>query len=113
MFEPFIDGLIDEITTILKKSKKTFGIGGIGKLGWEVTPTPECLINEHIRLNSSGVILSRSFKGNFDEKKMFRFEQELSNSVKDFRDYEKFAKSLNQQQLLKSYLRMKKDIKKL
>ncbi|HCK03746.1 MAG TPA: hypothetical protein DHV86_03130, partial [Methylophilaceae bacterium] len=110
IFEPFVDGLIGNITTIFKKNNQNFGIGGIGKIGYDVSPTPESLINEHLRLHSNGVILSRSFKGSFNEQTKDLFGKELAQSVKDFRDYEKIAKNLTSKQLLKSYRIMKTDI---
>jgi len=112
MFEPYIDGLIQKITSILKKNKQNFGIGGIGKIGSDLSPSPECVLNEHIRLDSNGVILSRSFKGDFNEKKKDLFKQELSKSVKDLRDYERFARNLNKKQLLESYKLMETNLKK-
>ena len=33
MFEPYIDGLIEKVTSILRDNDKDFGIGGIGKIG--------------------------------------------------------------------------------
>tara|TARA_B110000003_G_C16533717_1_gene489947 strand:+ start:118 stop:954 length:837 start_codon:yes stop_codon:yes gene_type:complete len=110
IFEPFVDGLIEHITKILKKNNQNFGIGGIGKIGWDVSPTPECLINEHLRLNSNGVILSRSFKGNFTKKLQVHFKKNLKKAVRDFRNYEKTAKNFTSKQLLESYELMKKDI---
>ena len=77
-----------------------------------MSPSPECVLNEHLRLNSSGVILSRSFKGNFNEKTRELFKKRLSKSVKDLRNYEKLAKTLNSKQLLESYKLMKTDIEK-
>lgn len=111
MFEPYIDGLMNEITLILNKYNKNFGIGGIGKIGANMHPTPECVLNEHLRLKSNGVILSRSFKGNFSEKKQELFKRDLTKSVKDLRSYEKIANSLSATQLLDSYELMKHDIK--
>jgi hypothetical protein len=110
MFEPYIDGLIEKIVKILKKNNQNFGIGGIGKIGSNLIPTPECILNEHLRLNSNGVILSRSFKGNFNEETKDLFKNELSKSVRDLRNYEKFAQSLDSAQLLENYRLMKKDI---
>lgn len=112
MFEPFVDGLIDKISSILKKNNQNFGIGGIGKIGSEMSPTPECILNEHIRLKSRGVILSRSFKGDFNKIKRERFEEDLSKSVKDLRKYEKIAQNLDNRQLLESYKLMKANIDK-
>ena len=77
-----------------------------------MSPTPECILNEHIRLNSSGVILSRSFKGDFVEKKREKFEKELSESIKALRSYEKIARKMDNRQLLKSYKLMETNILK-
>tara|TARA_B100000989_G_scaffold292510_1_gene268554 strand:+ start:587 stop:1423 length:837 start_codon:yes stop_codon:yes gene_type:complete len=112
MFEPFIDGLITKITSICKENNQNFGIGGIGKIGTNLSPSPECVLNEHLRLNSNGVILSRSFKGNFNEKEKVLFRKRLSKSVEDLRNYEKLAKTLDSKQLLESYKLMKTDIEK-
>ncbi len=112
MFQPYIDGLLKRLTSVLRKKNQKFGIGGIGKIGSNLVPSPECVLNEHLRLNSSGVILSRSFKGNFNENTQHQFEKQLSNSVSDFRNYEKIAKTFNEKQLLESYTIMKKDIEK-
>jgi hypothetical protein len=113
MFEPYIDGLLDKTTSILRSNNKKFGIGGIGKIGSDLLPTPECVINEHIRLKSSGVILSRSFKGNFSEESKELFETELTQSVIKFRKHEKYSKTLDENQLLESYDLMKNDINKV
>ncbi len=112
MFEPYIDGLMDRITSILRKNGLNFGIGGIGKIGANLSPTPECVLNEHLRLNSNGVILSRSFKGDFNEKNHDFFRKELSQSVTDLRSYEKIAKNLSSKKLLESYKIMKTDIER-
>jgi len=113
MFEPYIDGLLDKTASILRSNNKKFGIGGIGKIGSDLLPTPECVINEHIRLKSSGVILSRSFKGNFSEESKELFETELTQSVIKFRKQEKYSKTLDEKQLLENYDLMKNDINKV
>jgi hypothetical protein len=113
MFEPYIDGLMNDITSILIENNQNFGIGGIGKIGAAMSPSPECVLNEHVRLNSNGVILSRSFKGDFDERTSERFGMEISQSVKNLRDYEVFARKLSRPQLLESYNLMKADIEEV
>ena len=113
MFEPYIDGLLEKAVSVLKKNYVKFGIGGIGKIGSDLLPTPECIINEHTRLKSSGVILSRSFKGDFSEESKELFETELTQSVNKFRNHEKFSKTLDENQLLESYYLMKNDINKV
>ena len=113
MFEPYIDGLLDKAVSILRSNNKKFGIGGIGKIGSDLLPTPECVINEHTRLKSSGVILSRSFKGNFSEESKELFETELTQSVIKFRKHEKYSKTLDENQLLENYDILKNDINKV
>jgi hypothetical protein len=113
MFEPYTDGFMSKIISILGKNNQSFGIGGIGKIGADMSPSPESVLNENLRLNSDGVILSRSFKGTFNEKTKDLFKKQLSQSVKDFRNYEKFAKNLNSKQLLDSYKLMKTEIEEI
>ncbi len=110
MFEPYVDGTLVKISSILKKNNHNFGIGGIGKIGANMFPSPECILNEHIRLRSNGVILSRSFKGNFYEKEKVFFMKKLSNAIEDLRSFEKKAEDLSDKELLESYQKMKKDI---
>ena len=45
-------------------------------------------------------------------KRPGRHKKRLSKSVKDLRNYEKLAKTLNSKQLLESYKLMKNDIEK-
>ncbi|MDA8958849.1 hypothetical protein N9F11_00360 [Akkermansiaceae bacterium] len=113
MFEPYVDGFLAGIVAILAISDQKFGVGGIGKIGSDLLPTPECVINEHTRLGSSGVIISRSFKGNFSKDSKDSFEKELKKSVEKFRNQEKISKELDYNQLLVSYDQMKADTNKV
>ncbi len=110
MFEPYVDGTLMKISSIFKKNNQNFGIGGIGKIGANMFPSPECILNEQIRLKSNGVILSRSFKGNFYEDQKVFFRKKLANAVEDLRSFEKKAEVLSNKELSKSYQKMKKDI---
>ncbi len=113
MFEPFTDGFISKIISILNDNNQKFGIGGIGKIGSKLIPSPVCLINEHVRLKSTGVILSRSFKGSFNLESKELFELELSKSLNKFRKAEKNSRSLSEEELLNSYHNMKVEMSKL
>jgi hypothetical protein len=113
MFEPYVDGLLERTVKILNNNNVNFGIGGIGKIGSDLLPTPECIINEHTRLNSSGVILSRSFKGDFSEESKEFFETELTDAVIKFRESEKYSKTLDENMLLENYYLLKNDINKV
>lgn len=113
MFEPYIDGLLERTVNILNNNNVNFGIGGIGKIGSDLLPTPECIINEHRRLNSSGVILSRSFKGDFSEESKEIFETELTDAVFKLRESEKYSRTLDENMLLENYDLLKNDINKV
>ena len=60
MFELLADGFVEQITQPLRQVGKTFGFGGIARLGYGILPA-EKVIAEHYRLGSSQAILSRSF----------------------------------------------------
>lgn len=62
MFELVADGLLDYIASKLNAAGKPWGFGGIAKIG-EGTLPAERILAEHVRLKSSSVILSRTFKG--------------------------------------------------
>lgn len=57
MFEPVASGLIEQS---LQKVEKPCGFGGIARVGQGDVPG-ELVMAEHVRLGSSGVILSRAF----------------------------------------------------
>ncbi|QBY01298.1 aldolase [Rhodophyticola sp. CCM32] len=60
MFEPLAQKVLDGPAKALRSADIPFGIGGIARSTEGVIP-PEILLGEHVRLGSSGAILSRSF----------------------------------------------------
>lgn len=60
MFELITDGTVEKICNKISKTKISYGFGGIARVGTGTLPA-ENIIIEHYRLNSSMVILSRSF----------------------------------------------------
>ncbi|MFI3278550.1 MAG: aldolase/citrate lyase family protein [Rikenellaceae bacterium] len=60
MFEPLINGLLDDIVTKLKATGKPYGFGGVARVGEGMLPGERVII-EHYRLGSTCVILSRTF----------------------------------------------------
>lgn len=89
MFEFVADGSIDPVASLLSARNVKFGIGGVGRYG-QLLPPAECVLSDHIRLHSSGVILSRSFM-NADtltsvDKFCAQFELEL-NKLRKHLDY--------------------------
>ena len=63
MFEPLTSGLLDTACAKLAKIGKPYGFGGVARVGEGDLPAV-MIIQEHARLGSSRVILSRTFARN-------------------------------------------------
>ncbi len=102
MFELLSNGKIEEICNKIKPSGIPFGFGGIGMIGGGFIPSPEEIINEHFRLGSTALILSRSFCnyekiGNLEE-----INKRFSDGIKAVREQEKIASHFTQEDFLKN-----------
>lgn len=62
MFELLSDGLVEYIAEKCNKAGMPFGFGGIARIGEGDLPSDN-ILGEHVRLGSTSVILSRTFKG--------------------------------------------------
>lgn len=62
MFELLSDGLVEYIAKKCNAVGMPFGFGGIARIGEGLLPS-DYILGEHVRLGSSSVILSRTFKG--------------------------------------------------
>lgn len=62
MFELLSGGLVEYVADKCKSKGIPFGFGGIARIGDGILPA-ERILAEHVRLDSSSVILSRTFKG--------------------------------------------------
>lgn len=92
MFELLIDGVLEDITTKLKKKEKSFGFGGVARLGYGEL-NAEMILAEHYRIGSERVILSRSFcRAEQYNSNPQKFEQEFHEQVKRIREYEECLK---------------------
>lgn len=87
MFEFFADGSMDAVAARLRASNQVFGIGGMARIGTLVPPA-ERILAEHLRLGSTGVILSRSFCSPDTAKDMDDFRALFSQAVADVRKQE-------------------------
>jgi hypothetical protein len=63
MFEPLANGMVDNIARIIHAAGLPMGIGGLARAGEGLLPA-ELLVAEHVRLHSTGAILSRTFHRN-------------------------------------------------
>jgi hypothetical protein len=86
MFEPFANGMLEGPTAILRDKNIKFGIGGIARAR-EGIISPDFLLGEHVRLGSTGAILSRTFHrssttlGDLQEKMDFYAETEKLQAI--------------------------------
>jgi len=102
MFELMGDGLIEYIANKIKAKNIPFGIGGVARMN-EGMLMGDIIIKEHVRLGSSMVILSRTFKRDMELDKMI-IEKELEK----LQAVEEDARTLNDKALLDNKLLLKK-----
>jgi 2-keto-3-deoxy-L-rhamnonate aldolase RhmA len=62
LFEPLASGMIDHMAQVLRDAKIPYGFGGVARVGQGMLPA-ELVLGEHVRADSSAVILSRAFHG--------------------------------------------------
>lgn len=62
LFEPLASGMIDQMASVLRDAGLPFGFGGVARVGQGDLPA-ELVLGEHVRADSSAVILSRAFHG--------------------------------------------------
>ena len=112
LFEPIANGVLNNAAKLLNENNINWGFGGIAKIGKGILPA-ELILGEHVRLNSTRVILSRSFHQNpgniFDLTSVNNFSEELDklNEV-----YNKWL-SASEEELEKNHLEIKRIISSL
>ncbi|WP_428086366.1 aldolase/citrate lyase family protein [Candidatus Thioglobus sp.] len=83
MFELMGDGLIEYLSDKFKAKNISFGIGGVAKMD-EGILSGNIIIKEHVRLGSSMVILSRTFKSSLNKnvfkKEIAKLHQEVKKA---------------------------------
>ena len=84
--------LLDGVCNLCVKNDIRFGIGGIGNPLVDSIISPETILKEHYRLNSSGFILSRSFKNYCIEKDQFSSSKFLKSLKILDKLYQKISK---------------------
>ena len=87
MFEPFLNGMVENIVKKIKEKDIPFGIGGIARLVQGLLPS-DIIIAEHYRLGSSAAILSRTFCDSKKVKTHHEVQLLFEQGVKDIRKYE-------------------------
>lgn len=87
MFELLADGTVESLANIIRPSDKTFGFGGIARIGYGTLPA-EKIIAEHYRLGSRMAILSRSFCNADKITDIAEIQRTFSSEVQKIREVE-------------------------
>lgn len=61
------DGIVEYVANLCKKYKRSFGFGGVSRLGGDAHLAAEYILSEHVRLGSSSVFLSRDWRASLSE----------------------------------------------
>ena len=110
MFEPLVNGLVENICRKIKEKGLPYGFGGIAKIGEGVLPAEKIII-EHYRLGSSRVILSRSFCNVDVIKDILKIDETLKNNICELKAFEEKVMTLDQEELKINKLDLKKIVK--
>ena len=89
MFQPLANGMVEKLCVKFKDKELKYGFGGIASLGKGMLNSEKILF-EHYRLNSSSVILSRSFCNINKMHSIEEVEKKFEKGVTDIREYEKY-----------------------
>lgn len=70
IFEPICNGIIDNLSALLRKKGIPFGFGGIARLSERSLPVdPEVILAEQVRQGASIGWLGRTFRGNMETRR--------------------------------------------
>jgi 2-keto-3-deoxy-L-rhamnonate aldolase RhmA len=87
MFEPLVDGTVENLCKKINARGIPYGFGGIAQLG-EGEVSAENIIAEHYRLGSNMVILSRSFCNPNRNNDLNYISRTFRNGIKQIREFE-------------------------
>lgn len=107
LFEPLVGGLVDFISQKCQAKGMPFGFGGIARIGDGILPA-DMILGEHVRLGSSSVILSRTFKGG-DSPVAIDFKAEVDKVRNRFDELETWSA----EQLDENRLKVKKIVNQI
>jgi Citrate lyase beta subunit len=80
IFQPLAEGFLEEPAAALRAAGIRFGIGGLAR-SREGIVSPEFLLGEHVRLGSTGAILSRTFRRSVEAEDVISSETDLVTEV--------------------------------
>ncbi|GGA72857.1 aldolase/citrate lyase family protein [Ornithinibacillus halotolerans] len=88
MFELLADGTVEKLCLKIREKNIPYGFGGVAQLGHGALPA-EHIIAEHYRLQSSMVILSRTFCNVENMTNLDEINNIFSTGIKNLRQFEK------------------------
>lgn len=95
MFELLANGYVEDLVC---QCPKPFGIGGIARVGDGIIPG-EIVMAEHVRLGSSGTILSRAFHLCSETLEQLTAQVDLKNEIEKLEAVRKEYMTFNEQEL--------------
>ena len=70
IFEPLCNGMIENLSALLRRERVPFGFGGVARLSHRELPVnPERVLAEQVRLGASIGWLGRTFRGELDNQR--------------------------------------------
>jgi 2-keto-3-deoxy-L-rhamnonate aldolase RhmA len=99
MFEPLSGGIVEYLTTKIKKKGIPFGFGGISRLGTGIVDA-SLILSEHVRLGSQIVVLSRTFHGRAKSLDELKKLLDLKKEITKIRSHLSYLSKLSEQELL-------------
>jgi hypothetical protein len=99
MFELLSGGIVEYVTTKIKKKGIRFGFGGISRLGGGVVDS-RLVLSEHVKSGSQVVILSRDFHGRARSLEELKMLINLEDEIKKIRSYLSYLLGLSEKELL-------------
>lgn len=110
MFEPLANGLIDSMAAAIRQSGKPFGIGGLARADEGILPA-RLILAEHVRLGSSGAILSRTFHRQAKTVSDIRSEMDFAGELATLRCIESEYLKASAEQLAAAHIEVVERIK--
>ena len=109
MFQTVASGLVEELVNRVKATGKACGFGGIARVGEGMVPG-EMVLAEHVRLGSSGVILSRTFHRKSSNLGELESNLNLESEIQKLRNAEQALYELGSAQLDEIHVAFQKNV---
>jgi 2-keto-3-deoxy-L-rhamnonate aldolase RhmA len=112
MFEPLVNGLVENICKKIKEKGLPYGFGGIAKIGEGMLPA-EDILEEHFRLGSSRIILSRSFCNLELINSYQEVEEIFSKNIEKLKQVEKILQNKSIKELEEHSFKVKRIVEEI